>query len=431
MVHKLLKFHEFAALLESANTEMIAEGGAFGHIEHPFEDVNLTFADLKEMISLTVNGGFGPENFTQLKTDGQQLSISWKGGQLISARNKSHLKNKGENALNKAGVANLFAGRGPIETAFNAAMTDLEASLSALSKSDLKKYFDEGAKFASLEIITPVTQNTVPYGQNLLVFHGVIEYDEDGNPISDDKQAGRDLGALIKDANAAAQKTFFVRGPDDVVIKPLMNAKSRESYYLKKLTSLMTESGCSDDSTVEVYAIGMATNLVKDEAEKAGIKLPESAILGLARRIADVDRSYSVSNIKKDLGSDSTWYINAEKKNEKVWKRAVYAPLESIFLEVGTEIMKTISSSLLANPTQAALDMKKEIDDTISKIKSSGNEEDIERLNVQLQRLSAVGGLEDIVPSEGITFIFKGKLYKYTGVFAICHQLRSILAYKK
>ena len=94
MVHKLLKFHEFAALLESANTEMIAEGGAFGHIEHPFEDVNLTFADLKEMISLTVNGGFGPENFTQLKTDGQQLSISWKGGQLISARNKSHLKNK-------------------------------------------------------------------------------------------------------------------------------------------------------------------------------------------------------------------------------------------------------------------------------------------------------------------------------------------------
>ena len=100
-------------------------------------------------------------------------------------------------------------------------------------------------------------------------------------------------------------------------------------------------------------------------------------------------------------------------------------------MEVGTEIMKTISSSLLANPTQAALDMKKEIDDTISKIKSSGNEEDIERLNVQLQRLSAVGGLEDIVPSEGITFIFKGKLYKYTGVFAICHQLRSILAYKK
>jgi len=43
------------------------EGGAYGHISHPFEDVGLTMEDLRQMISSTVEGAFGPENFVQEK----------------------------------------------------------------------------------------------------------------------------------------------------------------------------------------------------------------------------------------------------------------------------------------------------------------------------------------------------------------------------
>jgi len=45
--------------------------------------------------------------------------------------------------------------------------------------------------------------------------------------------------------------------------------------------------------------------------------------------------------------------------------------------------------------------------------------------------VAAAGGLDSIVPTEGITFMYKGKPYKYTGIFAPLHQIRSILAYKK
>jgi hypothetical protein len=434
----MLKFADFVKFLNETEPKLeyskeleLFCGGAFGHIEHPFEDVGLTFFDLKEMIRLTVEGGFTPDNFTQFKTDGQQLSISWKDGTLIAARNKTHLKNRGEQALTRDGIAQLFAGRGDIEIAFTAAMDDLTEAIGSLSDSDKEKYFANGAKFASLEVITPITQNTVPYGQNMLVFHGVLEYDEAGNPIGEDKQAGRDLGKLIKDANAAYQKTFFVRGPDDVEIKPLPNANSRYKYYMKRLSSLMDESGCNDSSTVGDYALGMGRNVISKAASDDGITLPESSIDGLARRIADIDKSYGIVQIKKDLGSNASWFINGEKKNAKTWKRDVYGPLESIFLEVGTEIMRTLSSSLVANPTEAAIAMKQEIDDTIEKIRTNGDETDVEKLEAQLKRLSSVGGLEDMVPSEGITFIYKGKLYKYTGLFMICHQIRSILAFKK
>lgn len=431
---KLHNFQQFVHILENSQyfeLDAINEGGAYGHLEHPFEDIGLTFMDLEEMLMTTVNGAFGPENFVQEKTDGQQLSISWKDGRLVAARNKSHLKNAGQNALTAEAVAAMFAGRGDIEIAFNAAMKDLTNSIGSLSNSDKEKYFANGQKFASVEIITPVTQNTVPYGQNMLVFHGVVEYDEAGNAVEEDKQAGRDLGKMIADANAAAQETFYVRGPQDIASIPLPNTKNRASYYKKKLSDLMKQSGASSTSTVGEYAIGMAKNLLLSEAKSAGVQIPETSVDGLARRIADIDKSYSSAQIKKDLGDAASWYLDAEKSNAKKWKRAVYAPLESIFLEIGTEMMKNISSFLSANPTAAAESMRKEIDSTISKIRTDGDVADVEKLEHELTRVAAAGGLESIVPTEGITFLFKGKLYKYTGIFAPLHQIRSILAYKK
>ena len=442
---RLVKFKDFVEKMhrEEALQEMmrldqelglyddIFEGGAYGHLAHPFEDMNLTMADVQEMINATVNGAFGPENFVQEKTDGQQLSISWKNGKVIAARNKSHLKNAGESAMDATTVAELFAGRGDIETVYNAAMKDLAASIGALSEEDKLKYFAEGKKFASLEIITPITQNTVPYGLNMLVFHGVLEYDESGNVIGEDKQAGRDLGKLVKDANSEAQETFFVRGPQDMAIKPFPDTAKRASYYEAKLRQILKDCELGKSSTIYDYALGMGRNVIQDEAKKAGVTIPSDAVDGLAMRIADINKSFSASAIKKSLGADAEWYTNLEKKSAKDLKARVYAPLESLFLEVGTEFMKNMDSFLSANPTVAAESMRKEIEKTIATIKTNGDATDVEKLERQLARVTAAGGLDSIVPTEGITFIYKGKLYKYTGIFAPIHQIRSILAYKK
>jgi hypothetical protein len=411
---------------------VLNEGGAYGHITHPFEDIGLTMQDLQEMIETTVNGAFGPENFVMEKTDGQNIMISWKNGKLIAARNKSHLKNGGENALDMQGIASLFAGRGDIETAYNAAMRDLSSAIGSLSEADKKKYFDEGKKFASVEVITPITQNTVPYGQNMLVFHGIVENDADGNTIGEDKQAGRDIGKLIADANLAAQETFYVRGPQDIASLPFPNTKNRSSYYKSKLAAVMKDSGANPASTVGDYALGMGKKILMEEVKNSKITLPEISIDGLARRLADIDKSYSIPQMKKDLTPDAAaWFADLEKSKGKALKRKIYAPLENLFLEIGTEMMKNMSAFLTANPTEAAESMRKNIDSVIAKVRTDGDEKDIEKLEHELSRLTAAGGLESIVPTEGITFVFKGHLYKYVGIFAPLHQIRSILAYKK
>lgn len=429
---QLYSYNEFLTeMLDNVQHLPLNEGGAYGHISHPFEDFALTMEDLYQMIETTVNGAFGPENFVQEKTDGMSILISWRNGKIIAARNKSHLKNSGENALDASGLANMFAGRGDIEIAYNAAMKDLTAAISTLSDSDKEKFFANGKKFASVEVITPITQNTVPYGQNMLVFHGVVEHDDSGAPVGEDKQAGRDLGKMITDANAAAQETFYVRGPQDIASMPFPDTKKRASYYKKRLTDVMAESATNPSSTVSDYALGMGKKVLLEEAAIAKVSLPEISVDGLARRIADIDKSYSVPQIKKDLGESAAWFLDLEKSRGKELKRKIYAPLESLFLEIGTEMMKNISAFLSANPTEAAATMRKEIDSTISSVRTNGDVKDIEKLEHELTRVTAAGGLESIVPTEGITFIFNGKLYKYTGIFAPLHQIRSILAYKK
>ena len=105
------------------NEVLLKEGGAYGHMNHPFDtEINLTFGHLKDIVNRALEGDL---ELAREKTDGQALAISWVGGRLVAARNKSHLKNKGEGALDIKGVASKFQGRGELEKAYNFAMKDL------------------------------------------------------------------------------------------------------------------------------------------------------------------------------------------------------------------------------------------------------------------------------------------------------------------
>ena len=58
--------------------ELLIEGGAYGHMAHPFDDNNLTFKDLKNIITMGLGGQLNREDNVTEKLDGQNLMISWK-----------------------------------------------------------------------------------------------------------------------------------------------------------------------------------------------------------------------------------------------------------------------------------------------------------------------------------------------------------------
>lgn len=79
----MLKYKEFVKSITEnisyVSSDFLVEGGAYGHLQHPFDDMNLSFLDLEELIKLTVEGGFSPDNFLQTKcVEGEAIVIKKK-----------------------------------------------------------------------------------------------------------------------------------------------------------------------------------------------------------------------------------------------------------------------------------------------------------------------------------------------------------------
>ena len=217
--------------------EMIMEGGAYGHMSHPFDtDINLTFGQLKDIVNRALEGTL---EFTREKTDGQALAVSWRDGRLVAARNKGHLKNKGENALDIKGVSDKFQGRGGLSDAYNFAMKDLSKAISSLSDAQRKKVFKEGACFMNLEVIYPTSVNVIAYGQALLVFHGTMEYNDEGVAIGENTEAARILAGMIKQVNKDVQYNYTIQGPPIVKLPKSQQEPAENGFLL----SLLQEPG--------------------------------------------------------------------------------------------------------------------------------------------------------------------------------------------
>ena len=418
---KLGKFskHDRGGLGES----LINEGGAYGHMAHPFDvDMNLTFGDLKQIISGALTGKL---ELTREKTDGQALAISWRDDKgLIAARNKSHLKNSGEGALNISGVASKFQGRGGLTDAYNFAMEDLTSAIKSLSKAQRDKIFQQGSSFMNLEVIYPTSVNVIPYGQPLLVFHGTMQYDVDGKAIGENQGAARTLAGMIKQINKDVQDNYTIQGPPVVELPKAKELSNLQSKFSSKVNKLQSEYGLNDSDGVADYHQAWWESWVDKNTPST---IDNKIKMGLVKRWAFMDKSFRLD--KKNI-SDVTvldWAKKIDKQDQKKLTKDNLRKFEDIFLGVGAEVLSFMSSVLTVNSDSAIRGMKKRLDQTIKDVKKSGDVKKIEKLKMELERLSAAGGKQKIVPNEGIVFVYKGNTYKLTGTFAPLNQILGLM----
>ena len=404
-------------------TGYLTEGGAYGHMNHPFDlELGLTFGDLKNIITKALKGDL---ELTREKTDGQALAISWRDDKgLIAARNKGHLANRGENAMNAADVASKFGGRGGLTDAYNFAMRDLETAVKGLSKSQRDKIFKQGTKFMNLEVIYPTSVNVIPYGQALLVFHNTTEYDESGVAIGADQSDAKVLAGMIKQINQHVQDKYTIQGPPITQLPKEMNLQKLQPKYLGMLNKLQSKYGLKDsDGMAEYHQAWWGEYIDKNAPEK----LDNSTKEGLIKRWAFYDKSFVLNsnNIKSEKVLE--WAKGIDKNDHQKISKDNIRPFEDIFLGVGADVLSLMSSVLTVNPDEAVRNMKQRLDQTIKDVQSGGDEKKIRKLQLELERMAALGGVDKIVPNEGIVFVYppgpNGKTLKLTGTFAPLNQI--------
>ena len=402
-------------------TKLLQEGGAYGHMNHPFDtEINLTFGQLKDIVNRALEGNL---EFTREKTDGQALAVSWVGGRLVAARNKGHLKNRGENALDINGVADKFKGRGELEKAYNFAMKDMSDSIKSLSEKQREKIFKGGSCFMNLEVIYPTSVNVIPYGQPLLVFHGTMEYDESGVAIGENADAGRILAGMIKQINKDVQDNYTIQGPPVISLPKSQQLSSKKGKYTSQISKLQKEFGLKDTDGVAEYHQAWWTQWVTKNSPST---LDNKTLMGLVKRWAFDDKGFRIDN--KSISDEKTlnWAKKIDSQDQKNIAKDNMMKFENIFLGVGADVLEFTSSVLTVNPDEAVRSIKKRIDQTIKDVQKSGDPKKIEKLKLELKRLQSIGGPSKIVPNEGIVFQYKGNTFKLTGAFASVNQLLGI-----
>jgi len=410
---------------------LLTEGGAYGHMAHPFDDKDLTFGDLKKIIENGLGGTLNREDNVTEKLDGQNIMVSWKDGKLIAARNKGHIKNGGKTALDTKGIISKFKGRGDISDAFTFAMKDLEKAIKGLSDKQKEKIFNNGYNFMNMEVMWPKSANVIDYDKAELVFHGALKYDDSGTVKGEVKGSGRILAGMIKQVNMHIGKKYKIGKPVFLDVPKHQDFGKMKGKFLGRLKKLQSQFDLKESDTLGLYHQKWWEIFVYLKWPGDKKTLSNKIKEGLVKRWAFFDKKYTIPMMRNDIKDEKQleWVLKFDKKDHAAQVKKNMKPFEELFFEVGAEILKNVKGFMAANPDKAVQGIRKRLDKAISSVRSGGDIKKLNTLRLQLDKLNSIGGVDSIVPSEGIVFKYKGNTYKFTGAFAPINQIAGLISF--
>ena len=420
---------------------LITEGGAGGHMAHPYDNHGLTFGDMKEIVSRGLSGRLDIEGIPVTeKTDGQNIQVTWKNGQIGFARNKGTVINP----MTTAELQAKFDNRGPISEAFGNAGEDLTEAFSRVPQDKLNEVFKNGRVFANMEIIYPATKNVIAYEIAVLQFHNLVEYDESGNIVETDATGGALIQKIVNEANLDLQKKdqsgnpiyssgFKIIPPQQVKLTRVDNFEDQKNAFINEIDQLRNKYNLKDTDLVTEYHKAWWADVIRTKAQGSGYEIPDDVLTTLIYRWAFNDKSTSIVNIKKQINNPNfvTWVTDFDKQDFKSFQKQNMEPFESIFLRLGAVVLKNAENFLAANPSNAVQEIKTELAQLTRELEQSDDPKVLDKLKAELVRIQRLGGFEAIVPSEGIVFVYRGNTYKLTGAFAPVNQILGVLKYSR
>lgn len=419
---KLYTFKQFLnEKLQVNNLEdFVFEGGAAGHMMHPFDDHSLTFADFKTIVKSSLQGGLDFEEAATEKTDGQNLFATVKDGQAMFARNKGQMINP----LDLNGIIKMFTGHASklVEETYIFAAKDLAEALPALKDQSM---FANGLNFVNMELIYSKNPNVIYYDRDVIQFHGIVETDGEGNQTGKQNVAG-ELVKALKELKSDVQKTFTIIPPQILKLAKDVDFEARVGYYEKAINKLRDTYSLSDQDEVKMYHEMWWRSQIEENFADLDPVIKE----GLLLRWAYLDKkTLNMRELKKAVTPEQAKAVkDFDGQRNKKYKENIL-PFENLFLELGADVLKNASNFVAANPDAEKARLHNQIRTEADKIKKNGDLTQIAKVEKELERLEGIGGIESIIPTEGVVFKFKGKTFKLTGTFAAINQLMGIIKY--
>ena len=402
-------------------SSLILEGGAAGHMSHPFDNKSLTFGDFKKLIESGLSGELNFEEDPTEKTDGQNLFATVKDGEAMFARNKGQMKSP----IDLNGIIKMFTGHASklVEETYIFAAKDLADALPKLKDQSM---FANGLNFVNMELIYSKNPNVIYYDRDVIQFHNIVETDGEGNQTGTQNLATELVGAL-KELKKDVQNTFTIIPPQVLKIAKDIDFEANKAKFIKQVETLKNRYKLTDADEVSRYH----EMWWRETIDTNFPDLEQNHKEGLLLRWAYGDKkTLNLRSLDKAIGKDKSALIKKfDKEDVKKKYKENIRPFEDLFLELGSIILKNASNFVAASPDKEMQRLHDQIRTEAAKIKKSGGIDQIKKVEAELARLERIGGIESIIPTEGLVFKYKGHTYKLTGTFAAINQLMGIIKY--
>ena len=404
---------------------LLREGGLVGHLQHLYDNKELTFGEIKDILR---RAGSGKLERVSEKMDGMNLVFSYDlvSGGLKVTRGSDIMRG----GMDAAALAAKFAGRGSVEEAFTSAFRVLEEAVGSLPRATLQKVFGEGAdRWYSIEVIYTKNPNVINYDSKNLVFHGWPVFERRTDPegevtveIVEDDRGGVDTLADNIEAmqRAVSDESWTIRGPAIVKMKDLSNGTALQEA-ISRIDGAMAAAGVGDGDTMREYLMVPVRQFLD------GFRLSPEAYDALVARIMGDPDTMSLVDIRKMIDKESYVKISQFVKNIPATFKNHVRPIEVAINDFAVELLSGVGSSLVGNTDDEVMRLRAEVRKAIAAIQAGGEEKAMTVLATQLEKLKSIENITS--PMEGVVFVYKGNAYKFTGSFAAANQILGIFKY--
>lgn len=350
---------------------VIKSGSKSKHLQHPWEDESLSYADIRELIGNALRGNL---DYSTEKVDGQNLMMTWRRGEFLFARNKTQILNP----VSAQDMVNHFAHLPHVQSAFLQTISKLLAELKKVEPYYLQRVFSPGIRYLNFEVIHPESRNVIYYGEQMAVFHSINEYDEYGNEIGRYLQLPAELISNLKNP-----KLRIIQ--NKLTLQPVPNVDEQYRLHIGELNRIW---------------------------KKYGLSMSQS----LGDLYIEIDPKIST--------------VTSVKAKETLL-RECYKVIDKLFISLGAQVLKNIKNPICGDPDMCLKLIRQELALIRNSVEKTEDPEKIKKINYQQSRIDGSGGMDFLVPMEGIVFSFKGKVFKLTGLFGPINQILGMIRYNR
>ena len=396
-------------------------GGVAGHMDHLYENRDLTFGEMKEILQAASNG----ELTTEEKVDGQNLFLSYSipEGKAKGARNKGNLKSGG---LDGTALAAKFAGRGGLTEAFNGGFATFEKAVEALSDEEKERIFGPDTNiWYNAEVMDPGSKNVILYDDKTLKIHDVghFVFDRESgekSPIPEgtlktlDDAFERMQERLHGDDFKLARRALIQlqKLEHDTVLVNATRAIDRE----------ISSEGLGDNSTVLDYMFKRLLNGIDSD-------LPEKLKEELVKYILTLPGNIGLRQLKKSVPPQDLPELQQIIATKKMLLKDAIEPIETIVHDFTVEILKGLESIFIADNSKEVMRLKAELAEAVKDITSVGAENP-EAMAIMQTHLNKIKEFSNITtPVEAVVFDYNGHTYKFAGNYAPLNQILGMFRY--